>query len=182
VEPDVFGDQRQAEPDTVDVHAAPGAGAAVEPVEDRLAVLDRHAGALVLDRDQHVVTVLPQLDPGGPVAVLGGIVEQIGDHPHQAPLVGPDHDARQVGVDVDGDVGVGRHGDRLDDELGEPHLLEVEVHHAGVEARDLEQVLDEVTEAVDVGNHQVECGLGAFGHVVALVLEHLDRRRQRHER
>ena len=53
---------------------------------------------------------------------------------------------------------------------------------ADVEAGDLEQVLDELLEAVDVGRQQVERGLGPVGHLVAAVLQHLDRRGQRHQR
>jgi len=92
------------------------------------------------------------------------------------------HEAGQVGVDGDRHVHIGRGRHRLDDQLVDAHLLEVEVHHARVEARDLEQVLDELLEALDVGDHQVERGAGSIGHVVTLVLEHLDRSRQRHER
>ena len=51
-----------------------------------------------------------------------------------------------------------------------------------VEAGDLEQVLDELLEAVDVGHQQVERGAGPLGHLVAAVLEHLDRGGQGHER
>ena len=90
--------------------------------------------------------------------------------------------AGQVGVDVDRHVDVGRAVHGLHDQLGDAHLLEVEVHDAGVEAGDLEQVLDQLLEALDVGDHQVERGPRPVGHVVALVLEHLDRRGQRHER
>jgi hypothetical protein len=56
------------------------------------------------------------------------------------------------------------------------------MHHAGVEARDLQQILDQLPEAVDVGHHQVEGGPGPFGHVLAVVLQHGDRRRQRGQR
>ena len=91
-----------------------------------------------------------------PPPYLLGVVEQVGDHPHDAPLVGLDHHAGQLGVELDGHVGVGGVADGLHHELGEVHLLELEAGHAGVEAGDLEQVLDELLEAVDVGHHQVE--------------------------
>ena len=39
-----------------------------------------HAGPVVLHRDLHVAALAAQLDPGGPVAVLAGVVEQVGDH------------------------------------------------------------------------------------------------------
>ena len=168
-------------PHAVDAATVAGGGAAVEPVEDRLAVVGRHAGAVVLDGDQHRVPPLAQLDAGGALAVLGRVVEQVGDHPGQPALVGPDHHTREVGVDVDRHVDVGREGDGLDDQLVDPHLLEIEVHHAGVEAGDLEQVFDQLLEALDVGDHEVERGPRPIGHVVALVLEHLDRGGERHE-
>ena len=53
---------------------------------------------------------------------------------------------------------------------------------AGVEAADLEEVLDEALEAADVARQQVERGLGPLGHLLAAGLHHLDRRRQRHQR
>ena len=58
-------------------------------------------------------------------------------------------------------------------------LLEVEAHGAGVEAGDLEQVLDEALEAGDVADEEVERDLRPLGHLVAPGLHHLDRRATR---
>ena len=53
---------------------------------------------------------------------------------------------------------------------------------AGVEAGDLEQVLDQLLEAGDVGDHEVDGGLGGgIGHVVASRGEDLDGGREGHE-
>ena len=72
--------------------------------------------------------------------------------------------------------------DRVADELGGQQFLEVQPDGAGVEAADLEQVLDEALEADDVALQQVERGLGPLGHLVAPGVHHLDRRGQRHQR
>ena len=68
--------------------APPPAG---EPVEDDLAAPRRHARTRVLDGDLHGVVDLAEADRGGAVAVLRGVVEQVGDDTREAPLVGP-HD------------------------------------------------------------------------------------------
>ena len=62
------------------------------------------------------------------------------------------------------------------------HLLELEAGYAGIEPRDLEEVLDELLEAIDVTDHEVEGRARPFGHVLALVVHHLDGRRQGHQR
>ena len=72
--------------------------------------------------------------------------------------------------------------DRLADELGDQQVLEVQPDRAGVEAGDLEQVLDQALEAGDVGDQQVERRLGPLGHLVAAGLHHLDAGGQRHQR
>ena len=51
------------------------------------------------------------------------------------------------------------------------HLVEVEPAGAGVEAGDLEQVLDQLLEAADVGHEQVERRLDALGQLVAPVVQ-----------
>ena len=53
---------------------------------------------------------------------------------------------------------------------------------AGVEAADLEEVLDEALEAADVARQQVERRLRPLGQLVAPRLHHLDGRRQGHQR
>ena len=66
-----------------------------------------------------------------------------------------------------------RHG--LADELRGEQLLHVQSDRAGVEAGDLEQVLDEALEADDVARQEVERGLRPFGELVSAGLHHLDR-------
>ncbi len=58
----------------------------------------------------------------------------------------------------------------------------MEADRAGVEPRDLEQVLDEALEPDDVARQEVERRLRPFGELVAAGLHHLDRGRQRHQR
>ncbi len=79
-------------------------------------------------------------------------------------------------------VGKAADGDRVTDELGHEQLLEVQSDRAGIEAADLEQVLDETLEPRHVSAQEVERSLGALGHLVAPALHHLDRGRQRHQR
>jgi hypothetical protein len=52
------------------------------------------------------------------------------------------------------------------DELGDAHVVELQAGVAGVEAGDLEQVLDHGVEPLDVGDEQVEGGLGPLRHLV----------------
>jgi hypothetical protein len=70
----------------------------------------------------------------------------------------------------------------LADELGDEQVVEVESNRTGVEAGDLQQVFHQTLEAGDVGDQQVERGLGPLGHVVAAALHHLDAGSQRHQR
>src|SRR5690606_27724564 len=73
VQPDVLGDEREPQPDPVDAAPVASGRPAVEPEEDRLAVVGRHAGAVVLDGDEDGAPALAQLDPGRALAVLGGV-------------------------------------------------------------------------------------------------------------
>ncbi len=73
-------------------------------------------------------------------------------------------------------------GDGVAHELADAQVLEVEADRPGVEAADLEEVLDEPAEAGDVADEEVEGGLGPLRHLVAPRLHHVDRRRERHQR
>ena len=75
-----------------------------------------------------------------------------------------------------------RHGDGVAHELADAQVLEVQADRPGVEAADLEEVLDESAESGDVADEQVERGLGPLRHLVASRLHHVDRRRERHQR
>ncbi len=86
------------------------------------------------------------------------------------------------GLGVDGDVGPGRVLDRLADELRKEDRLGPERRGADVEATDLEQVLDELGEAGHVVVEQFQRGLAPGREPFAVVVEHLDRGVERHER
>ena len=58
----------------------------------------------------------------------------------------------------------------LEDELGEADLVAVEAHGAGVVAADLQQVLDQLTEAADLGGDEVDGLLAAVVEPVALAV------------
>ena len=156
--------------------------AAGEAVEDDVALVLGHPVAAVLDRDLHLVVGQLEGDGGGAAGVALGVVEEVGDDPAEAPLVDPHDDVADVGVVAHRHAAAAEHAHGLDDHLGDQDLLEVELDGAHVEAGDLEQVLDQLLEAVDVGRQQHERGAGPLGHLLARVLEHLDRGGERHER
>jgi len=144
-------------------------------VGDRVRVAGRLAH-FDLDAERRVV-----FGPGGGGAVDARVVDQVGDDAGQAPLVGLDEKRLRLLADLDRRVAHRRHADGLAHELGHEQVLPHEADGARVEPRDLEQVLDQVLEAGHVGDEQVEGGGRPLGHVVPAGLQHLDRRRQRHE-
>ncbi len=81
-------------------------------------------------------------------------------------------------------VGRDRHsgGDRPAHELAGVDLVERELGRAGVEPRDLEQVVDHPGESLEVAVEQVEGAPGPGGELVAVALEHRHRGGQRGER
>ena len=124
--------------------------AAGEPLEERADELGRDAGAVVLDREHHVVAVA--LEHGDHARAVGrvhaGVREQVGDDLVQPGLVAR-HDGRGIRQpDLPVVVGAGRLrvADRLDDDA-------VEVDRSGgelatlVEPREQQQVLDELGHA-----------------------------------
>ena len=76
--------------------APPGDRAAGEALEDQLALLHGHAGAVVLDGDPHVASGSPSpsasidRDLGLATAVHAGVVDQVGDDAGQAAAVAAD--------------------------------------------------------------------------------------------
>jgi hypothetical protein len=107
-----------------------------------------------------------------------GVADEVGDHPHQASLVGLDDAVDGVGAHGEGNIGVGGGGHGVEDKLADPDLFQVESCRSGVEAGDLEQVLHHGRKAGDVGHEEVEGGPCPFGHVGPLPLQHSDRRGQ----
>ncbi len=73
-------------------------------------------------------------------------------------------------------------GNRLDHQFGDHHRGEMEGHSPDVNPGNLEQVLDQLAEAVDVGAHQREGGLGPLGEALTGVLQNLHRCGQSHQR
>ena len=154
VHADVLVDQRQPEPGTVAAGASPGTAAAGEALEDRARVRIR---ATPGPRSSTAIwrwvtgssssSTIDHRDLRFAAAVGAGVVDEVGDDTGEPPAVAADQrdSARSdtwIGVD-----GQGADGHRLADELGGQQLLEVEPDRAGVEAGDLEQVLDETLEA-----------------------------------
>ena len=103
-----------------------------------------------------------------------GVVDQVGDDPGQPPAVAPDHHLLGAFGHGDGRLGQAADRDRLADELGHEQVLAVQPDRAGIEATDLEQVLDEPLEPGTSPTEQVERGLRPLGHLVATRLHHLD--------
>ena len=122
------------------------------------------------------------MSPFVAAAVDAGVVDEVGDDARQAALVGADDEQLGLLADLHRRVAHRRHADGLAHELGHQQVLAHEPHGAGVEPGDLQQVLDQALEPGHVGHQQVEGGDRPLGHLVAARLQHLDRRRQRHQR
>ena len=89
--------------------------------------------------------------PVHPSGVLGGVVDEVGHHPFDAPLVDPEPQTGHVGIDVDRHIaGAGRLG-RLADQLTDLHLVERELGRTGVHPADLEEVVDHALEPAQLG-------------------------------
>ena len=116
----------------------------------------------------------------GPVGE--GVVDEVGDDPGQPAAVAADDRVLGPSRRRDLERRCRRDGDGVAHELADAQILEVEADRPGVEAADLEEVLDEPAEPGDVADEQVEGGLGPLRHLVAPRLHHVDRRRQRHQR
>ena len=120
VQAHVLGDQRQAEADALAVGAAVGRPA---PREKRSKMRSRSSSGTPGPSSSTAIW-MPVVDArrsdhaGGAAAVLLGVVEQVGDHPHEAALVGADDDARQLGVELDRHVDARSSGHGLDHQLG----------------------------------------------------------------
>ena len=153
-------------------------------VEDPVHVLARDAAARVGDAELDRVAHLPAGDLDDPVGgrVPDRVDEQVGHHPRQLAGVGGDEEA-VVHVSAEayaagaGDrVGAGQ---RLADHVAQRDRLEVQRQHAGVDAGELEEVVDHPHHPVDLG---ADLAVVAGGVVGQPVLERLGHRAHRGQR
>ena len=163
VEVDVLGDEGQAQADALAAAPATGALAAVK----RSKISARSSSGTPCPRSSTAIcTPSPAWRSEtlvAPSPYLPALSSRLAITRTMRRLSALHHHAGQLGVELHGDVGVGRVADRLHHQLGQVHLLELEAGHTGVEAGDLQQVLHELLEAVDVADHQVEGGPGPLG-------------------
>ena len=164
VQADVLGDEGEAEADAL---ARARAGRRRRRGRSgRRSARARRAGTPGPESSTAICTASStwrRLTAGGAVAVLGGVVEQVGDDPGEAALVGPHDDAGELGVELDRARRGGPTRRRPGARTRRGGLVEVEAHGAGVVAADLEQVLDELAEAADLGVDEVDGLRAALG-------------------
>src|SRR5215217_4574688 len=134
---------------------------AVEALEDVGQVLGRDALALVGDGDDHVTTTPAHPDPDVALdGVLNGVLDQVGEHPVEPAGVGGDQRLALTGVHLETDVDLAAVGDRVErvdhlvEQAAEVDLDRLQVDHAGVEAADLQQVLEQVLEPLQLAFQQ----------------------------
>ncbi len=149
VQLDQVADDRQAEPEP-----AVGAGdrpvGLAEAVEDVRQEVGADADAGVGHPDDGVAPLLAQadLDPARPGGELDGVGEQVPDHLLQPVGVAEDRARQRADRDVEEDpLGVGRRAHGLErgvDDAAQLDRLEVEPELAGDDARDVEQVVDQL--------------------------------------
>ena len=167
VHSDVLGSQRKTEPGARARAAASPLRTASEPIEDHAALVHGHARPFVEYDDLDVVVALGDLELRSTTCVVHRVLDQVGDHPGQPPLVGLDHAVLDGGGVAQEDAL--RLGFRCDapDELDDAEVLELEIAAADVVAGDLQEVADQLAEAVEVATEQIECCLGPFRELVA---------------
>ena len=165
----------QAQAGAAGGRAAGIVGQGAEALEGPLAVGGRHSRAVVGDLEAPAVAVEPGVDPDR--AALGtvahGVVEQVDHQLAQPGPVGPD--GQPVGdVDGEADGAAGRHqlGHRLVQQLGDVDLGQPQRRDPGVDARELEQVADQVGEPAGLPDRGFEVLLVGGHHAVGEVLEH----------
>ncbi len=142
----MLGDDGEPEPGAVPCTAPPPARAAGEAIEDAHPLLRRDAWPTILHRHPCPAVVGVGDDPGGSARVAVGVLEKVRHHSLEAQLVNHDPSFSHGGRDVDEDrMRSRRH--RVFDEWPERHLLAVHVAEPGIEAGDLQEVVDETAEA-----------------------------------
>src|SRR5439155_8893645 len=117
------------------------AAAACEALKDDVALILGNPRSVVLDGDLDTVVDPLQRHRRRAVGVLLRIVEQVGDHSGEAPLVGLHHHRCELAVELDRHIAAapGRLH-RLHHELDQTNLVELEPYGAGVVTGDLQQV------------------------------------------
>ena len=166
--------------------AGPPGAVGAEPLEDAVAVLRRHSPAGVDDLEPPRAAVGPAVGAGRDAdGRLGGrvarrVVHHVDQQLAQPGRVAGDHEVvGDVHRDVGGPAGGAHLGDDVLDERAQRHVLAVQVDHARLEAGELEQVLDQPTQALRLLERAAEV-LGVGGHhTVGEVLEQGGHRRER---
>src|SRR5690606_13581658 len=127
VQPDVLVDEREPEPDAAVAGALAALAAAGEAVEDDVALGVGDAWTVVLDADLHGVARAVEDDAGRATGVLLRVVDEVGEHPRDAPLVDANHHVVDLLVVHHRDATTADDADRLDDHLGDEDVFEVQL-------------------------------------------------------
>src|SRR5207245_2606453 len=150
-------DDRQPEPGTTRLPAA-GPVHTVEALEDALEVTGGNSDAVVLDGHVHrpAVGAAAAVDGGVIVGGLTGVVEQVVDRGDELAAVAVHCDPRRHLAHVEAHAaGVGRAAYLLDG-LGHEQVHRHRLAHRGLlgfEPGEVEQVTDDVSDAVGLGLH-----------------------------
>jgi hypothetical protein len=166
---------RQAQARSARGRAAGVGGEGAEALEGALAVGGRYARTVIGDLQAPAGTVDGGANTHGPAlgTVTHGVVEQV-DHQLAEPGVVGAH--RQPGwdLDVEADGTAGRHqvGHRLVEQVGDVDVGQPQRRHAGVHARELEQVADEAGEPARLPDRGPEVFLVGRYDAVREVLQH----------
>jgi hypothetical protein len=102
VEADVLGHESQAEAGAVAGAPTAGGRTAEEPLEDLLPTFDGYPGAGIFDDQAHRGARRLDRQTGNASSVDRGVLDEIGEHALDAPLVDRDLEAGNVGGDLDG--------------------------------------------------------------------------------
>ena len=156
VEADVLGDERQAEADALArCRAARRRRRGRSGRRSARARRSGTPGPAVLDRDLHaVVDARAGCTAVAPSPYLAALSSRLARTRARRRLSARTTTPARSASSSIGTSRCPERADRLEDELGEADVVEVEPHGAGVEAADLEQVLDELVEPVDLGGRR----------------------------
>ena len=176
---------RQRQPDARPERPAGGTLGLVEPVEDVRQVGLRNPRPGVPDDNVRVATVGADLDgdraPAG--RELERVREQVGQDRPEVPGIGPDLDGRRRRDHVDRDPAVrGERDERLGLGIGERAQVEApraEGRVTGLEARHVEDLVDEVEHAPSRAPRQPDRLGGLLRHRPVLAREHVVERAER---
>ena len=155
--------------------AAPSRRPASKPLEYPSPLVDGDARTRILHGQAHPRSPELHADPGHTVAVPSGVVDEVGHDPLETALVGLHDGAARRSLDLHGHDPGSAGAQRVEHELGQHHLFEGQLGHAGVDPRDLEEVLDELAEPPHLLRQQVEALPCSFRHLVPPSGDHLQR-------